>query len=192
MTTKRIIYFFLLFAISSAVFAAKEKSNSIDPSTNRLAEIQQKHKEAETAYDAAAGPLPDTPEGNKKGEELWKEFDKKQADLFMAAVELAKADPKSDEGFAALEWVLANPRSYYLPAGIPAIELATSHHAANPKVGKIIACLGYYRPPSKAASHAVAIALVQAVAEKNPDQTARGQAVMSIAWQAGEKFAEAE
>ena len=73
MTTKRIIYFFLLFAISSAVFAANEKSNSIAPSTNRLAEIQQKHKEAETAYDAAS-----TIEESKKIMDLFNKKNKKQ------------------------------------------------------------------------------------------------------------------
>lgn len=186
-----IVHLFLFFALSSVVFATDKKSNPIVPSTNRLAEIQQKYKEAEAAYYTAAEPLPDTPEGNKQSEKLWEEFDKKQADLFMAAVELTQTDPKSGDGFAALEWVLTIPRAYSLSAGIPAMELVTAHHAANPKVGKIIAWVGYYTPDPMAASYAAAIALIQTVAEKNPNRAARGQAVMSLAWQARKKFAEA-
>src|SRR5262249_19718031 len=34
--------------------------------------------------------------------------------------------------------------------------------------------------------------LINAVAEKNPDRAARGQAMMALAWQAGKKFAAAE
>ena len=59
-------------------------------------------------------------------EELWQAYDKGEAGRFQAAVDLARADPKSDAGFAALEWVLTIPRAYYLPAGKPAMELARS------------------------------------------------------------------
>jgi hypothetical protein len=162
------------------------------PPADRLAALQKEHKDAEAAYSKAVQALPDTPEGEKKSEELWKEFDKKQGERFLAAVGLAKADPKSDLALAALEWVLTVPRSYYLPAGKPALELAAEHHAANPKVGKIVAWVGYLPPEDRVESHAAAVALIRAVAEKNPDRTARGQAVMALAWQAKRKFAVAE
>ena len=77
-----------------------------------------------------------------------------------------------------------------LPAGVPAMELATARHATNPKVGKIIAWLGYYTPPEGEASRSVALTLIRAVADKNPDRIARGQAVMALAWQAKQQFAE--
>ncbi len=105
---------------------------------------------------------------------------------------MAKADPKSDVGFAALEWVLMVPRSKYLPAGREALALVREHHVTNPKVGKIVAALGYLMPPEADASHASIFALIRAVADKNPDRTARGQALMAFAWQARQKFAEAE
>jgi hypothetical protein len=180
-----------IIALVTAVAANGGEPPARDASSrDRLAEIQRRHKESEGAYYKAAGALPDTPEGNKKAEELWKEYDKKQAELFMAAVDVAKADPKSEIGFAALEWVLTIPRSYYLAAGKPALELVNKHHVANPKVGKIIAWVGYYRPGQGEAAPA-ATALIKAVAEKNSDRTARGQAVMALAWEAKGKFAQA-
>ena len=160
---------------------------------DRLAAIQKQHKEAETKFYKEVEPLPDTPEGNKKYQELFKGFDKGQGERYLAAVEIVKADPKSDGGFAALEWLLTIPRVYYVAAGKPAMDLAAKHHAANPKVGKIIAWVGYYTPHEMyPEAHVAALALIKAVAEKNPDRTARGQAVMALAWQAKNKFAMAE
>src|SRR5262245_14589942 len=110
---------------------------------DRLATLQKEQKEAQAAYSKAVGALPDTPEGEKKAGELWKDFDKKQGERFLAAVALARSAPKPDAGFAPLEWVLTNPRAYYLPAGKAALELAAEQHAANPKVGKVVAWVGY-------------------------------------------------
>ena len=72
------------------------------------------------------------------------------------------------------------------------MELATAHHATNPKVGKIVAWLGYYTPPEGEASRSAALTLIRAVADKNPNRIARGQAVMALAWQVKQQFAEKE
>jgi hypothetical protein len=162
------------------------------PPGDKLAAIQKEYKDAEADYRKAGDDLPDTPEGQKKAEELWKAYDKKQSELFQKAVDLAKADPKSGAGLAALEWVLTIPRAFQLPAGKMGLELAAEHHAMNPKIGKIIAWVGYYPPHAGAENHDAAFALIKAVAEKNPDRTARGQAVMALAWEAKRKFATAE
>lgn len=168
-----------------------DKPSLVLSSSDRLAAIQKEHRAAEAAFDKATDALADTSEGRKKADELWKTYDKGQADRFLTAVELARADPKSEVGFAALEWVLTAPRAYYLPAGKPALELVTEHYATNPKVGKIVAWVGYYRP-RQGENETAAAALIAAVAEKNPDRTARGQAVIAIAWEAKQKFAVAE
>jgi thiol-disulfide isomerase/thioredoxin len=157
----------------------------------RLAVIQKQHTDAEDEYRKAAGALPETEEGQRKADALWKAFDKGQAERFRAAVEIARAEPKSDAAFAALEWVLTIPRAYYLPAGGSAMELMTAHHADNPKVGKAIAWVGYYRP-RQGENQEAAAALIDAVAKKNRDRAARGQAFMALAWEAGRKFAAAE
>lgn len=187
-----ILLLFLFFVFSSATRAADENTNSLVQPTNRLAVIQKEYAEVESAYYKTNGALPDTAEGRKKSYELWKEFDKNQSDLFSEAVALAKLDPKSDSGFAALEWALTNPSSYHLQAGKLAMELTAQFYAADPKVGKIIAWVGYYPPDAKADSYPAAINLIQNVAEKNPDRTARGQAVIAQARLAKRKFDEAE
>src|SRR5712675_610440 len=85
----------------SLVAAAGDQPKPTTSPADRLAALKKEHEAAEAAYYKAAEALPDTPEGEKKHDELWKAFDKGQADRFQAAVELAKADPKSDAGFAA-------------------------------------------------------------------------------------------
>ena len=179
--------------VLAAIVAAEGAPKAPAPA-DRLEAIKKQHTDAEAAYSKAAKDLPDTPEGEKKAEELWKAFDLAQSGRFTAALEIAKADPKSAVGFAALEWVLTIPRAYYLPAGLPALTLAAEHHAANPKVGKIVAVLGGVTPSEESypKEHAAAMALFKAVAEKNPDRTARGQAVMALARQAMGRFAVAE
>ena len=72
---------------------------------DRLASIQKEHKDAEADFYKAFTALEDTPQGRRKGEELRKACHKGEADRFLTAVDIAKADPKSDVGFAALEWV---------------------------------------------------------------------------------------
>ena len=72
------------------------------------------------------------------------------------------------------------------------MELTTQFYAADPKVGKIIAWVGYYPPDAKSDSYPAAINLIQNVAEKNPDRTARGQAMIALARLAKRKFSEAE
>jgi thiol-disulfide isomerase/thioredoxin len=178
-----------LFLCAAAVAADDPKPTS---PAEKLAALKKTHADADDAYRKAIEALPDTPEGEKKGAELWKAFDKSQAERFTAALEIAKTDPKSDVGFAALEWMLTIPRTYFTPAGKPALELATEYHAANPKIGKTVSWVGYYHRDDGADSYAAAKAFVKAVAEKNPDRTARGQAVMCQAWDAARAFAVAE
>lgn len=160
----------------------------------KLAAIKKQHEEADAAVRKEVQALPETPEGIKKAGELFKAFGKGQSDRFAAVVEIAKADPKSDLALTALEWVLTIPSSYHLPAGVAAMKLATEHHASNPKIGKTIAWLGYYPPHPDLDKEraAVAQALIRAVAEKNPDKNARGQAMMALAWEAGRRFAVGE
>jgi hypothetical protein len=65
---------------------------------DQLATLEKQHLEAEKAFSQAQRKLPATPEGNKKLGELVKESDEKHAGIFQAALDLAKADPKSAVG----------------------------------------------------------------------------------------------
>ena len=189
---KTIFLLFLFVVVLSATRASDENTNSFLPSANRLAVIQKNYADVESAYYKTRETLPDTAEGRKRSDELWKEFDNEQSNLFSKAVELAKFGSKSDSGFAALEWILTNPSSYHLPAGKLGMELTTQFYAADPKVGKIIAWVGYYPPGPNEESYPAATNLIQNVADKNPDRTARGQAVIALARLAKRRFSEAE
>jgi hypothetical protein len=180
---------FLLIALTAP---GDEKAPPKPNAAKQLARLQKAHEEAEAAFYKAAEALPDTPAGQKKYKQLSKAYDKGKADRFMAALVLAQAEPKSTVGFAALEWVLTTPGAYRLPAGKPALELAAEHHVTNPKVGKVIAWVGYFVPSEGSDARAAVFNLIKAVAKKNPDRTARGQAVMALAYEARRKFAVAE
>jgi peroxiredoxin len=158
----------------------------------RLKAIQKEIADAETAFRDAWAKLPDPSQEAPEVEKLFQAFRKKQLAGFDSALEIAKANPKSDTGFAALEWLLTTPLAYQLPSGKQALELMAEHHAANPKVGKSIATLAYYPPNKFDSNYPSAIALLKVVVEKNPDRTARGQAALGLAWQAKEKFRMAE
>lgn len=85
-------------------------------------------------------------------------------------------------------------RSYYLPAGIPAMKLALKYHAANPRIGKTVAWVGYYSPSAKfhPDGSSAAKELIRAVAHKNPNKAARGQAFLAMALETKSQFAVAE
>ncbi|HEV3443219.1 MAG TPA: hypothetical protein VG099_01185 [Gemmataceae bacterium] len=157
----------------------------------RLETIKKDIADAEAAFRAAWAKLPDPTKDDPGVEKLYQVFLKKQNEGFSNVLDMARTDPKSDVGFAALEWLLTIPRTFYLPAGKEAMELATRHHAANARIGKIIAWVGYF-PPHFTKNEEAARALIKAVAEQNPNRTARGQAVMAIAWEAKTQFASAE
>lgn len=185
----------------AAAFVVATLGLADDPKPQTAAEkleaLKAAQKAAEKTFYEAAEPLPDNPEGRKKYQELFKTFDDGQGKRFLEAVEIAKADPKSDAALAALEWVLTIPRSYYLPAGKPALELAREHHAKNPKVGKIAAWVGYYPPrgefhPEAVGTEKATWAFLEAVAETNPDKAAKAQAELAYALKAHRAFAEAE
>jgi thiol-disulfide isomerase/thioredoxin len=108
---------------------------------------------------------------------------RKQEARFDTALAIAKADPKSDTGFACLELLLGAYHARYLPAAQPALELLTEHHAANPKIHLGIATLDL--PNSGTTDqdplYGSTLALLEAAAQKNPDTTVRGQATLRLA-----------
>ena len=180
----RLLSMVTLFTLGSTAFAESPQE--------QLDVIRAESKAATAAYFKETNALPDTPEGSKKSNELFKAYDKGQAARFLAAVELAKANSDSDLGLESLEWVLTTPRSYYLPAGKIAMELATEKYAAHPKIGKLIATLGWVPPHEGVDSRTAALGLIRAVAKRNPDRTARAQAEFALAYQVFGQFSIAE
>ncbi len=189
---RTIVHLILLFAMACVAYADGEKVQAMVSATNKLAAIQQEYAEAEATYLKGVQSLPDTLDKNNKARELSKQLDQKKIDLFLAALELVRNNPESATGFAALEWMLKEFGADYLPAGPPSLDLMTRQYADNPKIGSVIAVLAYYLPSESAPSYRPTVDLLNAVVEKNPDRTARGQAALGLAWLAKRKFQQAD
>jgi thiol-disulfide isomerase/thioredoxin len=153
---------------------------------DKLAALRKEQQDAEAAFGKATESLQENAEGLRKYDELLKPFNRGQSERFAAAVEIAKADPKSDTAVAALEWVLTIPRSHTLPAGIAAMEEVANRHAADARVGKLVASVGNAPPPAERHPQeaAAAWAMIEAVAKNNPDKTIRAQAALAQAFKA--------
>ncbi|HET6576548.1 MAG TPA: hypothetical protein VFG68_23320 [Fimbriiglobus sp.] len=183
----------LALAVSAAADDPPKKDDAPKTPAERLAAIKKETAAAQAEFYKVVRDLDDKKkEDVEKAEKLYKEFGKKQEAGFAAALEIAKADPKSDVGFDALNWMLGNQRTYYLPAGKTALELAAVHQAANPKLAPTMRMLGYFVPHESADSHAAAVALLKAVTEKNPNRVARAYAAMGLAGLAVRRSAAAD
>ena len=173
--------------------AAAEDTPKAVSRADKLTAIIKAHADAQAAFLKAVQALGDTAEDRTKFEDLGKSLKSGYEERLSAALGLASADPKSDDAMAALNWILTIPPAYHTPTGVSAMQLAAEHHAANPKIGNTIACLGRRGPrDNQPKEYAAAMALVKAVAEKNPDRTARGQAFRALAQQAIFRHAVAE
>jgi thiol-disulfide isomerase/thioredoxin len=157
-----------------------------------LAFLQQRYAEADATYEREVRALTDAPDGRARAEELRRKRDAVHAGQFLAAIKLAEANPRSETGFSALEWVLKIVRSYYLPAGPRALALVNEQYAQEPEIGSMLATLTGFFPYPKNACYPGALDLLHAVVAKNPDRMARGHAVLGLAWLAKREFEEAE
>lgn len=169
--------------------AAQERMGD---SFERLKVLQKEVADANAVFRAAWATLPDPHQNDPEVARLYQVFRKKQEGNFAAAVEIAKAEPRSDAGFACLEWLLETYQAHYLPAAKPALQLLIEHHAANPKIGPGMALLAHVPPTKQDAIYGSATALFNAVVQQNPDKAVRGQAAFGLARLALEKFREAE
>jgi thiol-disulfide isomerase/thioredoxin len=176
-----------LIAMSAGVLGA----DALDPAA-RLKAIETEVKEAEAAFRSAWNRQAQFYPMSPGVEQLGAEYQRKREAGLDAALEIARLDPASETGFDALAFLMKDSQAYGLPAGKAALGLMAKHHAANPKVGPYVARLAYYPPYEKNASHSAAVALLTAVAERNPDPVARGQAALGLAWQAKRRFELAE
>jgi hypothetical protein len=179
---------FVSLVLAGVTFAAEPSSSPPE----RLKQIQTEVAGAEAAFRAAwekqTQPWPMSP----VVERLSADYERKREAGRDAALEIARAEPASETGFNALAFLMKDSQAYGLPVGKAALELMAKHHAANRKVGPYVARLAYYPPYEKNASHPAAVALLNAVVEKNPDRAARGQAALGLAWQAKRRFELAE
>jgi peroxiredoxin len=181
----------LAFASSSAAAA-----EGAPPTAAQFRSARTEFTDAEAAFWQAREKLADPEQDDPASDRLREALLAKRKAVFAMATEIANADPASDAGFEALQWLLLQaPWLYGQPGGPSALELMTKHYAADPRVGPGVARVAYLPPfgtPHDLAEpepgYPQAIALLKAVAANNTDRAARGQAMMGLAWQAKRAF----
>lgn len=172
----------------AAVVASADDSKPAD----RLAALKKEAEEAGKELSKESAKLGESEEDRAKDEKLYKAYSARLAKLSEAALEIAKADPKSDVAFDAVEWVLTDTPWFDQPAAKVALELARDHHAASPKIGKLVLMVGRFAAHVEEANGKAVADLLAAIGQKNKDRTVRGQVAMVTAWRAKEKFDAAE
>ena len=163
---------------------ARDRAGQLHGIINSVEEARRAANEAWAAH-----PTSDDPGVVQTGNV----YRQRKAAAYQAIFDIAGADPTSATGFESLEWLLLQaPEIYREPAGKPALEMMKRYHAANADIGKAIAQIGYYPPLGlpvetpklkRQSTYVPVLDLLQAVAEKNPDRTARAQAALALARQ---------
>ena len=178
----------LLLVVAVTLGAATDDTSS--PAA-RLKSIESEVASAGAKFEEARAKLADPLQDDPVVDDLHRRANDKRRAGFAAALEIARADPQSDVGFEALQWLLLNA-----PPDKSVLELITRYHAGNPKIGKsgAIAHVALHPPyglpgaqekslaPYDSA-YQPAIDLLNAVANNNPDRCARGQAAIGLALQ---------
>jgi peroxiredoxin len=172
-------------------FAASSPMRQDASPADRLKVVQREVADADKLFRAAWARLPDIHQEDPEVEKLYQAFIKKQRAGFITAFAIAKEAPDSDTAFLALDWLLLQ-FAHRDPDGIPALEMMTTYHAADPRIGEAVAFVGYYLPMESDPVYAPAIKLLKAVLAKNPNRTARGQAALGLAWDAKNRFRRAD
>lgn len=178
--------FFVFFAaglvLAGAAFASDTPASGPITPAARVKAIEADVADALAVYQQAWGKQTDRWPLNPDVQKLGDEYGRKWKAGRDQAMEIAKADPASPGGFAALEWLLSEP-AYASPYTQLAMELMARHHATNPAVGKTVALLGHLPPIKRFPIYPAFFDFLTAVAAKNPDRTARGQAALGLAFQ---------
>jgi hypothetical protein len=154
---------------------AAEKRDGSQSLEGRLKTLKKEVDDARAAYEKAATAYK---EGDPEDpiNKLWKEYTRAADANIPKVLEIVRKDPKSALAFESLDWIAVVPRNIFQPYCKQAIELLRAHHSENPKIGRACGVMGAYADWQ----HPPTMELMRAVAEKNPDRVARGQAM--LAW----------
>ena len=160
----------LLLLLAVAAFASGNASAQDKP--DELARLKAEVADAHAAFTRAYGKQPEA-----EVEEFWQAYLVVSKRDFGRALEMAAKDPKSQGAFDALEWIVMTPSNLGVPVGQKAVEALLVNHAENPKIGPAAALIGYYGDNH----HEPTLGLLRAIARRNPDKGARGEATFGLA-----------
>lgn len=163
---------------------------------SRLKAIEADVASADAALERARAQPPDWHQADQTVDRLSTIATQKHRAGYAAALEIAQAEPQSELGFDALDWLLRHaPEIYGRPEGVPALELTRRFQAKNPRIGKAIKQVGFLPPyglrhdeVKPIPAYRPAMDLLEAVQTDNPDRGARGHAAFGLALQAKREF----
>jgi thiol-disulfide isomerase/thioredoxin len=143
----------------------------------RLKVARKEAADARAALDAACRQMPDPSQPGDAVKGLFDVWIAKQSAGLALAWEIAVANPDSDAGLDALEWVLSVPGLTHRPYFKQALALVEEHYVTSPKAARLIASLAYWRQ----SDDGPLADLLKTVAAKNQDWTVRGQLALGQA-----------
>lgn len=184
----RLLLTVVAVGLATVVATADEKPKPAD----KLAELKKEADEAQQKMFKEYAELGDAKEDQKTVDALYAKFTEQMVKVHDGVLNLAKADPKSETGFDALEWFVLRGQAYDKRYRESVMGLLVAHYAASPKVGKMVLALGRYGPPDGSEEGKPAAEFLKAVWEKNQDKAVRGQVAIAKAWQAKGKYDAAE
>jgi thiol-disulfide isomerase/thioredoxin len=145
-----------------------------DSTADQMTRLRKQVDDAEAAYTKAGGK-PDA-----DVEKLWKTYCGINQTNLPRIFELARRDPQTEASFEMFKWIVINRQIQVRSLntnGVQSLEYLREYDTAKPGVAQICRALrrnwNYTCQP--------AVDFLRAVADKNPDRDARGQALLSLA-----------
>lgn len=115
------------------------------------------------------------------GEDSWRTYSELNHVAVPQVLDLVRKDPTSRDAFLALKWIINNRQvaagdRQLSVFGTSAVALVLAHHSIDPQIATIFASLSDGWNLGDLSS----VALLEAVAKKHPDRSARGQAIFAL------------
>ena len=96
-------------------------------------------------------------------------------------LDLVRQEPDSVTASEVLLWIMQRPEIATKPYELGVLELLRENQVTNPRIGWICRGIGWYYNHKDDWRKPATMDLLHAVAEKNPDRAARGQATLALA-----------
>lgn len=154
---------------------AKSVTNTAVDASEQLGALQRQILDVAGAY----GAYTNAADGVQK-DRLWGAYVQANDSVIPEILTVVRQNPSSPMAFGLLEWVVTNGRisaPALQPYGLQAVELLRDYHTSHPNLGPICRTLGHYGDPL----HRPTKEFLQIASANNPDRTARGFAIFTLA-----------
>jgi thiol-disulfide isomerase/thioredoxin len=147
------------------------KSTADDSIADQMIALRKQVDDAEAAYMRAPEAVSD---------KTWQTFCRLNQTNLPRIFQLARQEPRSETSFEMFKWIVMNRQifmSSFKTNGVQSLVFLREYDATNPSVARLCRIVGYNWDNTCQP----AIDFLRAVADKNPDRDARGQAFLALA-----------